>query len=259
MDSAALEQKPTLREEVSDAEWQARVETAAACRIAYDLGWNNGVTNHIVTRIPDAPDRFVMNPQGLGFDEMTASCMVTCDTSGRVIRDTGLEPGPAGLNFHSAVLAARPEVNCSMHIHPIAGVVVSATKGGLLILDQRGCLLHDQVGYHEFEGYARAKDEAPRIIAELGDKHTMIMKNHGLLTVGRTVGEAFHFMDRLIYACELQERVMAMGTEIQTVPEEVIAVANRQSAERYRDKPYGTNDWKLLCRRLERRDPSFLE
>jgi ribulose-5-phosphate 4-epimerase/fuculose-1-phosphate aldolase len=259
MDTSVIGHKETLRGEVSEAEWQARVETAAACRIAYNLGWNDGVTNHIVTRITDAPDRFVMNPQGLGFDEMTASCMVTCDTSGRILSDTGLEPGPAGLNFHSAVLAARPEINCSMHIHPTAGVVVSATKGGLMILDQRGCLLHNQVAYHEFEGYARVRDEAPRIIAEIGDKHTMIMKNHGLLAVGRTVGETFYFMDRLIFACELQERVMAMGTEVQTVPEEVIAVANRQQAERYRDKPYGTNDWKLLCRRLERSDPSFMD
>ncbi len=259
MDTSVIGFKETLRGEVSEAEWQARTETAAACRIAYNLGWNDGVTNHIVTRITDAPDRFVMNPQGLGFDEMTASCMVTCDTSGRILSDTGLEPGPAGLNFHSAVLAARPEINCSMHIHPTVGVVVSATKGGLMILDQRGCLLYNQVAYHEFEGYARAKDEAPRIIAEIGDKHTMIMKNHGLLAVGRTVGETFYFMDRLIFACELQERVMAMGTEIQTVPEEVIAVANRQQAERYRDKPYGTNDWKLLCRRLERSDPSFMD
>jgi ribulose-5-phosphate 4-epimerase/fuculose-1-phosphate aldolase len=259
MSSDILEWNGTARADVSDAEWQARVETAAACRIAYGLGWNDGVTNHIVARIPDQPDRFVMNPQGFGFDEMTASCMVTCDVSGRVVSDSELLPGPAGLNFHSAVLGARPEISCSMHIHPTAGVVVSATKGGLMILDQRGCLLHNQVAYHAFEGYARAKDEAPRIIAELGDKHTMIMKNHGLLAVGRTVGEAFYFMDRLIFACELQERVMAMGTEIEVVPEKVIAVANRQSAERYKDKPYGTNDWNLLCRRLEREDPSFMD
>lgn len=259
MDSDIIANRGISRQEVSEAEWQTRVEVAAACRIAYDLGWNDGVTNHITARIPDAPDHFIMNPQGLGFDEMTASCMATCDISGHVVSDIGLEPGPAGLNFHSAVFNARPDVNCSMHIHPTAGVVVSATKGGLMILDQRGCLLHNQVAYHEFEGYARAKDEAPRIIAELGDKHTMIMKNHGLLAVGRTVGEAFYFMDRLIFACELQERVMAMGTEIQTVPEEVIAVANRQSAERHHNKPYGENDWKLLCRRLERKDPSFME
>ena len=118
---------------------------------------------------------------------------------------------------------------------------------------------HDEVAYHDFEGYARAKDEAPRIVSELGTKHTMIMKNHGLLAVGRSVGETFYFMDKLIAACELQERVMSMGTEIQTVPEEVIRVAKRQVAERYSNKPYGEKDWQLLCRRLERADPSFME
>jgi ribulose-5-phosphate 4-epimerase/fuculose-1-phosphate aldolase len=259
MDSGVIDLKRSVRDEVSEAEWQTRTDLAAACRIAYGLGWNDGPTNHITARLPDAPDQFLMNPQGLGFDEMTASCMVKADFSGNVLSDSGLLPGPAGLNFHSAVLGARPEVMSSMHIHPMAGIVVSATKGGLMILDQRGCLLHGQVAYHAFEGYARAKDEAPRIVAELGDRHTMIMKNHGLLSVGRSVGEMFYFMDRLIHACELQERVMAMGTEIQPVPEEVIAVANGQSAERYANKPYGEYDWKLLCRRLERADPSFME
>jgi len=259
MDSKAIDIRGPARDDINEAEWQTRIDLAAACRIAYGLGWNEGPTNHITARLPDTPNHFLMNPQGLGFDEVTASCLVKADLSGQVILDSGLMPGPAGLNFHSAILNARPEIMSTMHIHPIAGIVVSATKCGLMILDQRGCLLYDQVSYHAFEGYARAKDEAPRIIAELGDKHTMIMKNHGLLSAGRNVGEAFHFMDRLIHACELQERVMSMGAEIQTIPEEVIAVANAQSAERYANKPYGEYDWKLLCRRLERADPSFME
>ena len=259
MDSEVIAKQRSVQGEVSEAEWKTRMDLAAACRIAYGLGWNDGVTNHITARLPDASDQFVMNPQGLGFDEVTASCLVKADLSGQVISDAGLSPGPAGLNFHSAVFGARPEVMCSMHIHPMAGIVLSAVKCGVMILDQRGCLLHDQVAYHEFEGYARAKDEAPRIIAELGDKHTMIMKNHGLLSVGRSVGEAFYFMSRLLHVCELQERVMSLGAEIQPIPEDVIRVAKRQSAERYGNKPQGENDWKLLCRRLERADPSFME
>lgn len=259
MNTEVIEQPGTVREAVSEAEWKTRVDLAAACRIAYGLGWNEGVTNHITIRLPDAPDQFLMNPQGPGFDEMTASCLVKADLSGNVLSDSGLSPGPAGLNFHSAVLGARPEINCSMHIHPMAGIAISALKCGLIILDQRGCMLHDQVAYHEYEGYARAKDEAPRIVAELGMKHTMIMKNHGLLAVGRTVGETFYFMSRLLASCELQERVMSMGTEFKPVPQEVIKVANRQSAERYRNKPFGELDWKLMCRRQERADPSFME
>ncbi len=259
MSSEVIDNERSVRGEVSEAEWRTRLDLAAACRIAYNLGWNDGPTNHITARLTDAPGQFLMNPQGLGFDEVTASCLVKADFSGEIISHGGLLPGPAGLNFHSAVMGARADVMCSMHIHPMAGIVVSAVKCGLMILDQRGCLLHNQVAYHEFEGYARAKDEAPKIVAELGAKHTMIMKNHGLLSVGRSVGEAFHFMHKLIHACELQERVMAMGTEIQPIPEDVIAVANSHSAERYGNKPYGEYDWKLLCRRLERADPSFMD
>jgi ribulose-5-phosphate 4-epimerase/fuculose-1-phosphate aldolase len=256
--TTTIEAKGGLRQQVSEAEWETRVNLAAAFRIAHALGWNDGVTNHITARLPDAPDQFVICPQGLGWDEMTASCLVKADLSGRILSNSELSPGPAGLNFHSAILAARPDVACTMHIHPMAGVVISALKGGLVILDQRGCLLHNEVAYHDFEGYARAKDEAPRIVAELGTKRTMIMRNHGVLAVGRAIGEVFYFMGKLIAACELQERVMATGGEIQAVPEDIIAVANRQSAERYRDRPYGNLDWKMLTRRLARVDSSFM-
>jgi ribulose-5-phosphate 4-epimerase/fuculose-1-phosphate aldolase len=257
MDTKVIE-KDTVRGAVSAAEWETRVQLAAAFRIAHALGWNEGVTNHITARLPDAPEHFIICPQGLGWDEMTASCLVKADLSGRVVSQSELSPGPAGLNFHSAVLAARPEIACTLHIHPMAGVIISALKGGLVVLDQRGCLLQDEVAYHDFEGYARAKDEAPRIVAELGRKRTMIMRNHGLLAVGRTIGETFYFMGKLIHACELQERAMATGGEIQPIPADIVAVANRQTMERYRDKPYGNLDWKMLTRRLARVDSSFL-
>jgi ribulose-5-phosphate 4-epimerase/fuculose-1-phosphate aldolase len=258
MSTQVIDRAASVKGSVSGAEWETRVQLAAAFRIAHALGWNDGVTNHITARLPDAPDQFVICPQGLGWDEMTASSLIKADVSGRILSNSELSPGPAGLNFHSAILAALPHVACTMHIHPMAGVVISALKSGLMILDQRGCLLHDEVAYHDFEGYARAKDEAPRIDAELGAKRTMIMRNHGVLAVGRTIGEMFYFMGKLIAACELQERVMATGGEINPIPEAVIAVANRQSQERYKDKPFGNLDWKMLTRRLARVDSSFM-
>ncbi len=245
--------------QVSNAEWALRCDLAAAFRVAHQRGWNDGATNHITARLPDNPDHFLINPQGIGFDETTASCLVKADVSGRLISHAGIKPGPAGLNFHSAVLGARPDVICTMHIHPMQVVAVSATKQGLMILDQRGCLLHEELAYHDFEGYADEKDEAPRIVAELGMKHTMIMRNHGLLGVGRTVGETFYFVDKLIGACELQERVLAMGVEVNPVPPEVVEVASRQLRGRYGDKPFGEMDWKLERRRLEKSDQSFAE
>jgi ribulose-5-phosphate 4-epimerase/fuculose-1-phosphate aldolase len=247
------------RGRVGDAEWRQLVELAAAFRIAHQRGWNDGATNHITLRLAGTPNEFLINPQGVGWDEVTASCLVRADLSGRVVEETDYTPGPAGLNFHSAILAARPEIACTMHIHALAGVVISVLKRGLMILDQRGCLLHNQVAYHDFEGYARAKDEAPRIVAELGTKHTMLMRNHGLLAVGRSIAETFYFMGKLIAACELQERVMATGGEINEIPESVIEVANRQTFERYQNKPLGEGEWKMHRRRLERVDPSFME
>lgn len=258
MNTQVIDKKATVRDQVSAAEWETRVELAAAFRIAHALGWNDGVTNHITARLPDASDQFIICPQGLGWDEMTASNLIKADVSGRILSQSELSPGPAGLNFHSAILGALPNVACTMHIHPSAGVVISALKQGLMILDQRGCLLNNEVAYHDFEGYAKAKDEAPRIVAELGKKRTMIMRNHGLLAVGRTLGEMFYFMGKLIKACELQERVMATGGEINPIPPEVIAVANKQSVERYANKPYGNLDWKMLTRRLARVDSSFM-
>jgi len=242
---------------VDEVEGRARIELAAAFRIAHQRGWNDGPTNHITFRLPSTPGEFLINSQGIGWDEVSASTLVRADLSGNVVEKTDLTPGPAGLNFHSAVLAARPEIACTMHIHAASGVVISALKKGLMILDQRGCLLHNQVAYHDFEGYARARDEAPRIVAELGSKHTMIMRNHGLLAVGRSIAETFYFMGKLIAACELQERVMATGGEINPIPESVIEVANRQSLDRYQNKPFGEGEWKMYRRRLERVDTSF--
>ena len=263
MDGQAIDKTKSaaasLQASVSPAEWDTRVQLAAAFRIAHALGWNDGVTNHITARIPGEPDHFVICPQGLGWDEMTASSLIKADVDGRVLSQSELSPGPAGLNFHSAILKALPNIACTMHIHPMAGVVISSLKKGLMILDQRGCILHNEVAYHDFEGYARAKDEAPRIVAELGPRRTMIMRNHGLLAIGRTIGEMFYFMGKLIAACELQERVMATGGEINPIPEAVIQVANKQSIERYRDRPYGNLDFKMLTRRLARVDSSFMQ
>jgi ribulose-5-phosphate 4-epimerase/fuculose-1-phosphate aldolase len=255
--SQVAEQDPRPR--FGETEWRQRVELAAAFRIAHQRGWNDGATNHITFRLPGTPNEFLINPQGIGWDEVTASCLVRADITGRVVQDTDYTPGPAGLNFHSAILAARPEIACTMHIHALPGVVISALKRGLVILDQRGCLLHDQVAYHDFEGYARAKDEAPRIVAELGQKHTMIMRNHGLLAVGRSIAETFYFMGKLVASCELQERVMATGGDINPIPDAVIENANRQTFERYHNKPLGDGEWQMHRRRLERSDPSFME
>ena len=145
-----------------------------------------------------------MNPRGIGWHEITAANLLKLDLDGKILSNTDLCPGPAGLNFHSAILREKPELDCTIHVHPMQGVIVSTLEGGLQFFDQESCAIYGTVSYHEFEGLAQEADEAPRIIADLGDKYTMIMENHGLLTVGRTIGEAFTYMDKLLRACETQ-------------------------------------------------------
>lgn len=247
----------SLRGQVSDAEWETRVDLAAAFRVAYHLGWNDRIINHITARVADEPDHFLMNPRGLGWHEVTASSLVKADFDGNILSDTDYALAPAGLNFHSAILDAKRHINCVLHIHPITGIVISAMRDGLMILDQSSCQLYGQIAYHPFEGYADARDEAPRIVAELGDNIAMIMWNHGLLTVGRTIGEAFAFMQKLVAACEIQERLMATGAAIREIPEDVLAHTVAQSQDRVGNKPYGGLEWKMHRRMADRLDPSY--
>jgi ribulose-5-phosphate 4-epimerase/fuculose-1-phosphate aldolase len=242
---------------ISDAEWDTRVQLAAAFRVAYHLGWNDRITNHITAKVPQTDNAFLMNPHGLGWHEVTASNLVKANFDGKILSDTEFGLAPAGLNFHSAILKANPDVACVIHTHTTAGVVVSALKSGLMILDQTGCHLHGEVAYHEFEGYAQEKDEAVRIIAELGNKKTMIMWNHGLLAVGRTIGEAFAYMRKLIDACDLQVRLMSTGGEIRSVPEQALAFMGQQIAAKRGNKPYGDLEWQMYLRLAEQLDPSF--
>jgi ribulose-5-phosphate 4-epimerase/fuculose-1-phosphate aldolase len=248
--------RPTRKAGISDAEWDTRVQLAAAFRVAYHLGWNDRITNHITARVPDE-DAFLMNPHGLSWHEVTASNLVKADFSGKILSDTAFKLAPAGLNFHSAILKNQPHLACVIHTHTTAGVVVSALKSGLMILDQTGCALHDEVAYHEFEGYAQEKDEAKRIIADMDGKLALIMWNHGLLTVGRTIGEAFAYMRKLVDACDLQVKVMATGGEIRQVPKQALTFTRQQIMEKRGNKPYGDLEWQMYMRLAEQLDPAF--
>jgi ribulose-5-phosphate 4-epimerase/fuculose-1-phosphate aldolase len=243
-----------LRDRVSRAEWDTRMELAAAFRAAYQLGWNRTISNHMTARLPDRHGHFLMNPRGLGWHEITASNLIKLDLDGNVLSDTELMPGPAGLNFHSAILRAKPELGCTLHLHAMQGVIVSTLEEGLRFFDQESCAIYGQVSYHRFEGLAEEEDEAPRIIADLGDKFTMIMLNHGLLTVGRTIGEAFSYMDKLIRACDTQVRIMSTGGTARQIPVEVCEHTYRQIEARRGNKPAGELEWKMWRRMAEQPD-----
>jgi ribulose-5-phosphate 4-epimerase/fuculose-1-phosphate aldolase len=233
---------------MSIGERETRRELAAAFRVAYRFGWNRTISNHMTARLPDKPDHFLMNARGFGWHEITPDNLIKLDLDGNALSETELMPGPAGLNFHSAILRAKPHIAATLHLHPTAGVVVSALEEGLQFYDQEGCTIWGQVAYHRFEGLAEEADEAPRIIADLGDRFTMIMENHGLLTVGRTIGECFVFMDNLQRACETQERIMATGGRARALTREVCEHTWRQMEKRRGNKPSGELEWKMYRR-----------
>lgn len=247
-----------LDRKVSDVEQRLRVELAAAFRVAHHLGWNVDTLNHISLRIPNT-DTFLMNPQGLGWDEITASSLSTLDFHWNVLSHSGLKVQPAGYNFHSGILKARPDVHCVLHVHEASSQVIGAIEEKLLIFSQGGCRLYQEVGYHGFEGLAEEEDEVPRMLADLGDRHTLIMLNHGLLAIGATLGEAFGYMRALIDACALQERVMATGGKMSPIPSELQAHTKAQMGVRGGNAPREDISWAYWLRLAERLDPSFAD
>jgi ribulose-5-phosphate 4-epimerase/fuculose-1-phosphate aldolase len=241
---------PSLAGKVSASEWEARIDLAAAYRLVALYKWDDLVFTHITLRVPDAHDQFLINPYGLFFDEITASSLVKIDLQGKKLQETPFEVNPAGFVIHSAIHAARHDARCVMHTHTQNGVAVSAQRAGLLPISQHSMFTLASLGYHDFEGPALNDDEKPRLVADLGDKSSLILRNHGLLTVGETVADAFVAMYYLEASCGIQVRAQAGGGELIPVPKEVLD----QAASRTRQGP---RVWPGLLRRLDRLDPSY--
>ena len=240
---------PSLAGKVSAAEWEARIDLAAAYRLVALYKWDDLVFTHITLRVPDADDQFLINPYGLFFEEITASSLVKIDLAGRKIQDSPFEVNPAGFVIHSAIHAARHDARCVMHTHTLNGVAVSAQRAGLLPISQHSMFSLASLGYHDFEGPALNDDEKPRLVADLGDRSSLILRNHGLLTIGETVADAFVAMYYLEASCAIQVRAQT-GGELIPVPKEVLD----QAVSRTRQGP---RVWPGLLRRLDRLDPSY--
>ena len=196
-----------VRERVSAEEWDMRVNLAAAYRVAAHMRWTDLIYTHISARVPGGKPHFLLNAFGLMWDEVNASNLVTVDYDGEIVDDpTGLGCNRAGFVIHSAIHKARLEVNCVMHTHTAAGIGVSAQEQGLLPLSQHAMRLTGNVGYHDYEGAALELDERERLVADMGSRMTMILRNHGLLSCGRTVREAFDYMYYLERACQADRK-----------------------------------------------------
>src|SRR6266566_3642519 len=257
MTSTALK-VPSLKGKVSADEWAARVDLAAAYRLVSLYKWEDLVFTHITLRVPGAEDQFLINPYGLFFDEITASSLVKIDLQGNKVEDSPFPVNPAGFVIHSAIHAARHDARCVLHTHTLNGVAVSTQRAGLLPISQHAISVLASLGYHDFEGPALRDDEKPRLVADLGDKTSLILRNHGLLTVGETAAEAFVSMYYLETSCAIQVRAQSGGGELIPVPKDVLEDSySRLQKAQTAGGGRGGLVWPGLLRRLERLDPSY--
>jgi ribulose-5-phosphate 4-epimerase/fuculose-1-phosphate aldolase len=248
---------PSRRDQFTEAEWRTRVDLAAAYRLVALFKWDDLVFTHISARVPGTEDQFLINPYGLMFEEITASSLIKVDQQGNKLEDSPYPVNPAGFTIHSAVHAARHDAHCVLHTHSINGIAVSAQKDGVLPLSQHSIFVLASLGYHDYEGVALRDDEKPRLVQDLGDKTYLMLRNHGLLTVGPTVADAFLAMYFFETVCTIQVRAQAGGNPLVAVHPEIIATARQQAATATRGQGAGALSWPGLLRRLDRLSPGY--
>ena len=245
-----------VKENVSAEEWQVRVDLAAAYRLVAHYGWDDLIFTHLSARVPGPEHHFLINPYGMMFEEITASSLVKINLQGEIVAPSPYFVNPAGFTIHSAVHAAREDALCVIHLHTLHGIAVSAQREGLLPVSQQSLFALSSLGYHDYEGLALNEDEKPRLVADLGNKTNLILRNHGLLTVGNTPAEAFLSMYILESACRIQILAQSGGTTLVPVSEPILenvaaqlgAVTVGQGAQLA---------WPGLLRKLDRMDGSY--
>nr|WP_243450972.1 class II aldolase/adducin family protein [Sphingosinicella sp. CPCC 101087] len=247
---------PSLEGKVSESEWKIRVDLAAAYRLVAHYGWDDLVFTHLSARVPGPEHHFLLNPYNLMFEEVTASSLVKVGMDGLPVEPTAFITNPAGFTIHSAIHMARPDAQAVIHLHTPHGQAVSAHGDGLMPLTQTAMLIRDEVAYHDYEGVAVDLDERERIIADLGDKGAMLLRNHGTLAVGETVGEAFlriYFLER---ACQAQILALSAGDNLNNPPQGSPEVTAQQGKMGLK-LAAGALAWPALLRKAYRLDPSF--
>jgi ribulose-5-phosphate 4-epimerase/fuculose-1-phosphate aldolase len=257
MANAQLVGVPSIKDQVSAEEWETRVNLAAAYRLVAHFGWDDLIYTHISARVPGGDHHFLINPLGLMFEEITASSLIKVDLEGNKLNDSPYIANKAGFVIHSAVHAAREDAQCVIHLHTDYGIAVSNQKQGILPLAQSSIPGWVSVAYHDFEGLAVRDDEKERLVADMGDKNALMLRNHGTLTAGKSIAQAFELMYFLEKACKIQILTQTAGAEIQHPSEESIqntvndlqAVAGANGADLL--------VWPALLRKLDRIDSGF--
>ena len=256
MNAPAIHINKPVRELVSPQEWETRVNLAACYRLMHEFGMVEMVANHISARVPGTENEFLINPYGMLYEEMTASSMIRIDLEGNVLFNaTDYGVNQAGYVIHSAIHAARHDVDCIIHTHTLAGMAVSAMKCGILPIAQSAMRFSD-VAYHDYEGVALRLEERERLVKNLGSREAMVLRNHGLLTVAPSIPECFNNMYRLERACQLQVTALFCNTELQYPPREVVEYTNHQMKPGVRRR-FGLLEWPALLRKLDRIDAAY--
>jgi ribulose-5-phosphate 4-epimerase/fuculose-1-phosphate aldolase len=253
----------SLRERVTPEEWQARIDLAACYRLMEIYGMSDMGANHVSLAVPGEEGAFLINAYGMLYEEITASSLVKIDVHGNTLMRPEFTDGStygvnrAGFVIHGAIHQARPDYACIIHTHTWAGMAVSSLECGLLPMNQTS-MRFAKIGYHDYEGVVLDLSMQEKLVRDLGDFPALILRNHGLLTVGRTIGEAFNWMHRLELSCKAQLAAQGTGQKIIEVPAQVVEETwnNYQPGTR---RPYGVMEWPALLRKLDRIDPSFRE
>lgn len=246
-----------IKDQVSAEEWKMRVDLAAAYRAIAMFGWDDLVFTHLSARVPGPDHHFLINPYGMLFEEVTASSLVKIDLDGNIILNTGYPVNAAGFTIHSAVHEARDDAICVMHLHTVAGTAVSAQEHGLLPLNQTAMLVRDQLAFHEYEGVAFDTDERPRLVADLGDKSLMLLRNHGTLSLGQSVGQAFTALYYLERACAMQVATLAGDPKLHYAAPEIEKKAAMQGSGPGMAAASDLLVWPAMLRKIDRLDPGY--
>jgi ribulose-5-phosphate 4-epimerase/fuculose-1-phosphate aldolase len=254
--TATVTRHPSARPDgISAEEWQARLDLAACYRLIHMFGMDDLIYTHISAAVPGPEEHFLINPFGLLYEEVTASNLVKVDIDGNIISDGDYGINPAGYVIHSCIHRENHEIGCVLHTHTVAGVGVSAQEDGLLPVSQTAMLFTDNIAYHDYEGIALREEEQARMLADMGDNKVMILRNHGLLTVGATVQEAFLLMYYMEQACKHQLAAQAGGNIV--IPPKEVQEYVRQAASGGFGAGPGQREFDALVRRLDRQDTSW--
>lgn len=253
----SIQDTPSLQGKISAEEWRTRIDLAAAYRLVALMGWDDMVYTHITAKIPGPEHHFLINPYGMMFDEITASSLVKVDLAGNVVMDSPFPINPAGFTIHSAVHAAREDAGCVLHTHSVNGVAVSAQADGVLPISQQSIFVLSSLGYHDYEGVALRDDEKPRLVRDLSNNNFFMLRNHGLLTVGQSVADAFMAMYTFESVCMIQVRAQSGGGRLTMIDPAIIATSAQQAQQVTKGMGSGALKWPGLLRRLDRRSPGY--